>query len=194
MEVRLLAGKGGDGRSSFSKTFQNPFGGANGGDGGNGAHIIFEGKSNQFIFEKKNIEFLASRQVTSLNNIRKIYVADGGEPGEPNFKKGKSAEHMIIEVPIGTIVKRINGKIVCELQRHEQKFIAARGGLGGKGNYYFLTNMNRAPTEYELGARGDKKIYKLELRLIAHFGLVRFSFCFALNSIGFLSVRISECW
>jgi GTPase involved in cell partitioning and DNA repair len=45
--------------------------------------------------------------------------------------------------------------------------------IGGKGNYYFLSNMNRAPTECELGANGDKKIYKLELQLIAHFGLVK---------------------
>lgn len=44
--------------------------------------------------------------------------------------------------------------------------------IGGKGNYYFLSNMNRAPTECELGANGDKKKYKLELQLIAHFGLV----------------------
>lgn len=47
---------------------------------------------------------------------------------------------------------------------------------GGKGNYYFLSNMNRAPSEYELGAQGDRKDYKLELRLIAHFGLVKFFF------------------
>jgi GTPase involved in cell partitioning and DNA repair len=45
--------------------------------------------------------------------------------------------------------------------------------VGGKGNYYFLSNMNRAPAEYELGAQGDRKLYKLELQLIAHFGLVR---------------------
>jgi len=44
--------------------------------------------------------------------------------------------------------------------------------IGGKGNYYFLSNMNRAPTECELGANGDQKKYKLELQLIAHFGLV----------------------
>ncbi|CAF1180845.1 unnamed protein product [Adineta ricciae] len=158
VEVRLVAGKGGDGRATFSKTFQNEFGGANGGDGGNGAHIIFQ----------------ASKHVTSLNNIRKLYIADSGAPGEANFKKGTSAEHSIIPVPVGTIVKKMNGKTVCELRKHEQKFIAARGGLGGKGNYYFLSNMNRAPTEYELGANGDKKKYKLELQLIAHFGLLGF--------------------
>jgi len=59
-----------------------------------------------------------------------MYIADNGEPGEKNFRKGKSAEHLIVEVPLGTIVKKINGNIVCELKKHEQKFIAARGGLG----------------------------------------------------------------
>jgi hypothetical protein len=49
--------------------------------------------------------------------------------------------------------------------------------IGGKGNYYFLSNMNRAPTECELGANGDKKKYKLELQLIAHFGLVSHLLC-----------------
>ncbi|CAF0956931.1 unnamed protein product [Adineta steineri] len=158
IEIRLIAGKGGDGRSSFSKTFQNEFGGPNGGDGGNGAHIILQ----------------ASKHLTSLNNIRKMYIADNGEPGEANFKKGKSAEHLTVQVPVGTIVKKMNGNMACELVKHEQKFIAARGGLGGKGNYYFLSNMNRAPTECELGASGDKKKYKLELQLIAHFGLLGF--------------------
>ena len=52
--------------------------------------------------------------------------------------------------------------------------------LGGKGNHYFLSNINRAPIEFELGAQGDKKSYKLELRLISHFGLVRDLFVFAI--------------
>lgn len=61
--------------------------------------------------------------------------------------------------------------------------------LGGKGNYYFLSNMNRAPTEYELGAIGDKKKYKLELQLIAHFGLVRsFTSMFVLLILYFLQL------
>lgn len=80
--MRLVAGRGGDGKSAFSRTFQNEFGGPNGGDGGNGGHVILQG----------------SRHLTSLNKIQKLYMAENGEPGEANFKKGKSAEHLIVEV------------------------------------------------------------------------------------------------
>ncbi len=94
----MIAGRGGDGRSSFSQTFQNQFGGPNGGDGGNGAHVILQGKTNRLFGRFLSNFRLASRNVTSLNNIRKMYIADNGEPGEANFKKGKSAEHLIIPV------------------------------------------------------------------------------------------------
>ncbi|CAF1488866.1 unnamed protein product, partial [Didymodactylos carnosus] len=155
IEIRFIGGRGGDGMSSFSRGFQNEFGGPNGGDGGNGAHIILQ-------------------ELTSLNHLQNMYIADNGEPGMSSFMKGRSAEHLVIEIPVGTLVKTANGDIVAELSRHEQKFVVARGGLGGKGNAYFLSNMNRAPSEYELGANGDKKKYILELQLIAHFGLLGF--------------------
>ena len=66
----------------------------------------------------------------------------------------------------------MNGTVVADLQQHGNSFLAARGGAGGKGNYFFLSNENRAPTTYEVGGQGEEKILYAELRAIADIGMV----------------------
>jgi len=68
--------------------------------------------------------------------------------------------------------------VIADLQQSGDSFIAARGGAGGKGNYFFLTNENRAPTTYEVGGRGEERVIFAELRVIADIGMVRYYFTF----------------
>jgi len=77
-----------------------------------------------------------------------------------------------LQVPVGTFFRDATGTVVADLQQPGDSFLAARGGAGGKGNYFFLTNENRAPTTYEEGGQGEDKIMYAELRAIADVGMV----------------------
>ena len=79
-----------------------------------------------------------------------------------------------MQVPIGTIFKSSDGRVVADLDQDGAIFIAARGGAGGKGNHYFATDTNQAPEVAEYGAEGEAFSYILEMRTIAHVGLVSF--------------------
>lgn len=75
-------------------------------------------------------------------------------------------------MPIGTFFRDTSSQVVADLAKQKDFFIAARGGAGGKGNYFFLSNENRAPTTYEEGGVGEDRVLYAELRVIAHFGMV----------------------
>lgn|SRR6218665_734540 len=79
---------------------------------------------------------------------------------------------VFFEVPVGTFFRDSTSQVVADLKKHEDFFVAARGGSGGKGNYFFMTNENRAPVTYEEGGRGEETLLFAELRVIAHFGMV----------------------
>ncbi len=79
-------------------------------------------------------------------------------------------------MPLGTIIKDEDGKVVADLNKEEEMLVGARGGAGGKGNNFFLTNENRAPMVYEQGGKGEEKLMFAELRVMAHAGLVRVFF------------------
>ena len=77
-----------------------------------------------------------------------------------------------VQVPLGTIVRNSEGKMLTSLDEEHEYYIAARGGAGGRGNKFFLTNECRAPAKAELGAQGENRLLLLELRLMANAGLV----------------------
>ena len=77
-----------------------------------------------------------------------------------------------MQVPVGTFFRSELGLVVADLKVSGGQFVAARGGAGGKGNYFFLSNENRAPTMYEEGGKGEEKLLYAELRVIADFGMV----------------------
>lgn len=79
---------------------------------------------------------------------------------------------LCVKVPLGTVVKEL-GKTVADLAVHGQEFLAAFGGTGGKGNRFFLSNENRAPMTATPGMDGQERVLQLELRTMAHAGLVR---------------------
>lgn len=116
--VRFRAGNGGDGCISFLHLINCHNAGPDGGDGGNGGHVVLK----------------ASSQVKSLANVPKLCFAERGAHGMGKDMTGASGEHEMVEVPIGTLVRRpTDNVIVADLDREHCMFIAARGGAGGKG-------------------------------------------------------------
>lgn len=136
----------------------NDLAGPDGGDGGNGGHVIFR----------------ATHSVKDLRHINVVLKADEGEKGSSKDCNGKNAENYVVDVPIGTIIKNSEGKVVGDLSSEDLLFIAARGGAGGKGNHFFITDVEQAPEICEYGALGEQIEYTIEVRSIAHIGLVRF--------------------
>lgn len=161
VKLKLIAGKGGDGCTSFLREKYVPLGGPDGGNGGKGGSIIFK----------------ADKGLRTLIDLRynKILKADSGEMGRGRNQTGASAEDRIINVPIGTTVKDIDTNLIlCDLTTDGQECIVAKGGRGGKGNAAFMTNKNKAPYTSELGEPGEERNVLIELHLLADVGLVGF--------------------
>ncbi|RWS31553.1 mitochondrial ribosome-associated GTPase 2-like protein [Leptotrombidium deliense] len=156
--IRCTGGNGGDGCISFLHLPNNPLAGPDGGDGGNGGHVILE----------------ANSQIKSLANVKSLYRGERGIHGMGKDMFGKSGEHTVVLVPVGTLVKKETGETVADLDIHGSKFLAARGGAGGKGNHFYLSNKNRHPAIAEVGARGEENVWVLEMKTVANAGLVGF--------------------
>ncbi len=159
--VKLIAGKGGDGCTSFRREKFVAMGGPNGGNGGHGANIVFEvDKSLRTLIDLK---------------MQKIIKGDKGVNGKGSDRNGANAEDVIIKVPEGTMVSNKNtGEVICDLVTDGQREIIAHGGRGGKGNRAFATHDNPAPKMSELGAPGEEIEIKCELKMLADVGLVGF--------------------
>jgi len=159
--IEVKSGSGGDGIKHFKRERRNPKGGPDGGDGGRGGHIMLRTSHHlHTLFDIHSKPLLKSHQ---------------GNPGEPYRKKGKDAEDIILEVPIGTIAHDdVRGEKLCELLEHDVSFTLARGGKGGMGNNSFKTSQVRAPDKFTTGEAGETKKIRLELKLLADCGLVGF--------------------
>lgn len=161
VNLKLIAGKGGDGCTSFLREKYVPLGGPDGGNGGHGGNIIFR----------------ADKGLRTLIDLRynKILKADSGTMGRGRNQTGATAEDKIILVPIGTTIKDTDTNlIICDLTQDKQECIVAKGGRGGKGNAAFMTNKNKAPYTSELGEPGEERNVLCELKLLADVGLVGF--------------------
>ncbi len=157
VKVKVVAGKGGDGASSFRHEKYVDKGGPNGGDGGKGGDVIFQATSN----------------IDTLINLRfqPELIADNGTSGGKSNRHGKDGEDLIVKVPIGTIIKR-DTEILADLSKDEQSAIIARGGEGGFGNAHFKSSVRQAPTMAERGEAGEEFSAELELKLLADVGLI----------------------
>jgi len=161
VEIFVKAGKGGDGCVAFRREKFVPKGGPWGGDGGKGGDVILRAVRNK----KTLIDFY----------FNKHFFAENGGNGSSNNKKGKDGEDLILEVPCGTIVKEIkNGeeKVIADLVNEGDNVIVAKGGKGGLGNTHFKSPTNQAPRIATKGEKGEEKIIKLELKLIADVGII----------------------
>ncbi|HHY40421.1 MAG TPA: GTPase ObgE [Syntrophaceticus sp.] len=157
-KIYVKAGDGGNGCIAFRREKYVPMGGPSGGNGGRGGDVVF----------------VADRNLHTLVDFhyRKHYKAERGEHGRGKNQHGKNGENLIIRVPVGTIIRDINGEFTVDLKKHGQRFIAARGGRGGRGNARFTTPQLQAPRFAERGDPGEERTLELELKLLADVGLI----------------------
>jgi GTPase len=160
-EITVQSGKGGDGAVTFRREKYVPKGGPSGGNGGKGGDVIFEAKYNLNTL----LDF----------RYRREYKAQNGKPGGSSLKDGKTGEDIIIGVPVGTIIKEAeSNNILSDMDEDGKRFVAVKGGKGGKGNSNFATPTNQTPRYAEPGRSGEYRKIILELKLIADVGLVGF--------------------
>ncbi|XP_052230252.1 GTPase Obg-like [Dreissena polymorpha] len=157
-KVRVVGGKGGEGCLSFLRLRGNEFGGPDGGDGGNGGHVIFT----------------CTSQKNSLSHLTPVIKAVDGENGRGNKMQGKNSDHLYIDVPRGTIVRTEDGAELSTLEEERDYYIAARGGAGGKGNAHFVSSADTTPRFAQEGALGEDRMLYVELKILAHVGLIGF--------------------
>ncbi len=158
--IYVKAGNGGDGAVAFRREKYVPAGGPDGGDGGRGGDIIMQAADN--INTLVDLKF------------RHKFVAKDGENGKGSKMFGKSAENLIIKVPLGTIIKdKESGLIIKDLSDYEP-FTVAKGGRGGWGNRHFATPTRQTPRFAKPGMPGEERELLLELKTIADVGLVGF--------------------
>jgi GTP-binding protein len=157
--VELHAGKGGDGSASFRREKFVPRGGPDGGDGGRGGSIFA----------------VADRNINTLVDYRfaRIHRAKNGAAGMGSDCNGKSADDVILRVPVGTVISDFEtGEFIADLASHEQKMLIAKGGDGGLGNLNFKSSTNRAPRQFTRGMPGESRKLKFELKVLADVGLL----------------------
>ncbi|HHW90628.1 MAG TPA: GTPase ObgE [Clostridiales bacterium] len=157
-KIIIKAGNGGDGKVSFFTARYVPDGGPDGGDGGKGGDIVF----------------VADKNLNTLLDFKynRHFRAENGKNGETNNKTGKSGQDLIIKVPMGTVIKNQEGKIVADLVCDGQKKVLLKGGRGGRGNAKFASSRRRAPRFAQNGEITKEYAVTLELKLIADVGII----------------------
>lgn len=159
VKIFLKAGDGGNGSASFRREKFIEFGGPDGGDGGAGGNIIF----------------IANENLNTLIDFRykQHFKAERGGNGSGQCCTGATGKDIILQVPVGTQILAENKMtILADLDLHEQKYTAARGGNGGLGNTHFKTSTNRSPRKATKGYEGDELAVWLNLKLLSDVGLV----------------------
>jgi len=156
VKIKIIAGRGGNGVVAFNKIKMAL--GPTGGRGGNGGDIYFEGISN----------------LSALNKYKhkREYWAENGKNGKSDNSTGVNGEDMILTVPIGTVAHNLDTGQDLEITKVGQKILAAKGGIGGRGNFSFRSSRNTSPEEYEEGEPSQEFNFILELRLIADIGFI----------------------
>jgi GTP-binding protein len=159
--ISVRAGNGGNGCASFRREPFVPRGGPSGGDGGNGGSIIL----------------VADEQLSTLLDLRyqKSYKAEHGEHGSGRDRYGRGGADTIVRVPVGTVVSDADrGEPLADLTTPGERFVAAQGGKGGRGNIHFATATYQSPDKAEPGEPGEQRTLRLELKLLADAGLLGF--------------------
>jgi GTP-binding protein len=157
--IKVMSGKGGNGCASFRREKFIPFGGPNGGDGGQGGSI--------YLVADENLNTLVDFR------YQRTHRAKSGENGMGSDCTGKSGEDLLIKVPIGTLVyDEETQELLGDLAQSGQILKVAIGGRGGLGNTHFKSSINRAPRQFTHGEMGETRALKLELKLLADVGLL----------------------
>jgi GTP-binding protein len=157
--VKVSAGTGGSGASSFARFKYVPKGGPDGGDGGRGGSV--------FIRADRNLATLLDYK------YRTHWKAERGQHGKGKTMTGASGDDVTLPVPPGTVIRDVaTGEVLGEAIDPLRPILVARGGRGGRGNARFATPTHQAPREWEPGEDGQERTLELELKLIADVGLV----------------------
>jgi GTPase len=159
VKTRVVAGNGGQGCVSFRREKYVPKGGPDGGDGGKGGNVILE---------------VSERKSTLLDfHYRHEFRASSGTHGSGKNRHGRGGEDLILEIPPGTLVKDpATGEVFTDLTEPGQRWVAAKGGLGGRGNAHFASSTRKVPRYAQPGEKGEERELLLELKLLADVGLV----------------------
>jgi GTP-binding protein len=159
--ISVHGGDGGDGCISFRREKFVPKGGPDGGDGGHGGSVVL----------------VADPELNTLLSFRyqPVYRADRGRHGEGALRTGRSGADLEVSIPVGTVVfDEEREATLADLAHPGDRFVAAKGGRGGRGNARFATSTNQAPRRHDPGEEGETRVLQLELRLLADVGLVGF--------------------
>ena len=161
IRIECRSGKGGKGSSHLRREKYMPKGGPDGGDGGRGGHVIVRGNA----------------QLWTLLHLRytKHVIAGDGEVGSSNQSSGSAGKDVVIELPLGTVVKDAETEeVLCEVVEDKEEHILFPGGRGGLGNQHFKTSTNQTPRYAQPGEPGIQKWVIMELKVLADVGLVGF--------------------
>ena len=157
--IKVQAGNGGRGSTSFRREKFVPFGGPDGGDGGHGGSV--------YLSAAEGINTLADFR------IERTFKGEHGEPGSSNGCTGRGGEDRYVTVPVGTVVRDSDTQeTLGDLTRAGQELLVAHGGKGGWGNTRFKSSTNRTPRQFGPGLPGEKRTLELELKVIADVGLL----------------------
>ena len=156
VKIKIAAGDGGKGAVAFNKNMMSL--GPAGGSGGNGGSIFVEGV----------VDLSALKQFRN----KKDFSAENGQDGRGQFVDGKTGEDIFLKVPVGTVVKNLTTNNEFEVLKIGERFLLAKGGHGGKGNFLFRSPKNTSPKRFQFGLDGEKFEISFELKLIADVGFI----------------------
>lgn len=161
IKIHATSGKGGSGSMHLHREKFITKGGPDGGDGGRGGHVILRGDKNMWtLFHLK---------------FKRHFRAEHGGAGSKSRSTGHDGEDVVVNVPLGTIVRDADtNEILFEITEDQQETILLRGGKGGLGNWNFRSSTNQTPRYAQPGMEGQEGWYLFELKLLADVGLVGF--------------------
>lgn len=159
VRIFVKAGDGGNGCVSFRREKYVPKGGPDGGDGGDGGFVILRANPNLSTL----LSFVG----------KKKFIAENGKNGRGKKMKGRNGRDLILDVPVGTVVRDLETmEIIADMDTPWKMVCVARGGKGGRGNHHFKTSTRRAPRIFEKGEKGERRWLELELKILADAALV----------------------
>lgn len=156
VKIQVIAGRGGKGKMAFNTNLMTL--GPTGGRGSDGASIWVEG--------------VADLTVLNYFQSKKVIKAKNGEDGKGQFCDGHKPDDLILKVPVGTVIHNLDKGIDIEIDKIGQRERVAKGGIGGRGNFYFRSATDTSPKKTEPGKSGEIFNLHLELKMIADVGLI----------------------
>ncbi len=161
VKLQVASGNGGKGSVHLHREKYITKGGPDGGDGGRGGHVLL--RANKNLWTLYGFKF------------QKHFKAGHGGDGSKNRSSGAQGEDIVIEVPLGTVVRHgETEEVIIEITEEQQEYVVLEGGLGGRGNWHFKSSTNQTPRYAQPGRPGQELPLILELKVLADVGLVGF--------------------